>query len=228
MNFLPFIYFLLISIAILNYGFFEKHGSFKQTYLSIIHQYQKQQKIFGEDQEKKFNKKTKTKGKKTAKTARKINFYPLFNEGKKTQKELFAIFVRLLETLLQDRININQNAETLADGILNAFKTNPTTSLETLKLENDNMQHAFYQILKEKRSLGDFATFSSKASVKRILFNNAPKEILTALFGEKISKALIANKHYIKNEETLKTILLSFGLSDNYSISLLFFEKPAK
>jgi hypothetical protein len=217
------IYFLLITIAILNYSFIEKHYAFTKLYRTMINQYEKEKKKSNDYQHNKFICLTTSHTKKENKTANKINFHPLLQHGKIEQKQLFIIFTQLLSTLMKDRINIYHDPIALADKIIITSQQNPKAPLETLVMDNDNMQHTLYQILKESPKLADFATFSSKASKKKIDFYQAKPQILIALFGEKIATIIMQNKKNIKSEQDLRNLVTINGFQEEYPFKLLCF-----
>jgi len=218
MNFLPFISFLLIIISILNYSFFEKHTNVEKIYFAAKKQYVKN--FTYKKQNQKFHHLT-SKKKYDIKTAKKINFYPLLKEGKEQQKDLYNIFVRLLTLLSNEHLLKIEDSEKLANTLIKLSQQNPNTPIEKLILENETIQHAFYQILKEEPSLNQFATFSKKSSSKKLNFHKMPKIFFLVLFGEKTGELLFSIHENIKDENELTTFLKSHGFLDNYPITLV-------
>jgi hypothetical protein len=114
-----------------------------------------------------------------------------------------------------------EDSEKLANTLIKLSQQNPNTPIEKLILENETIQHAFYQILKEEPSLNQFATFSKKSSSKKLNFHKMPKIFFLVLFGEKTGELLFSIHENIKDENELTTFLKSHGFLDNYPITLV-------
>ncbi len=181
-----------------------------------------------------------------------LNIWPLLVNGKEEEKELYELFTNLLHILYShcSFFQKNQFENFLADKIIDYAQKNlkkeasKELHLEKFSFDDPSLQQAYYKILKgtkfydKKNCLGypslfEYITISSNQKTPKISIPYSPKEILTAIFNEKIALA-IEQKQFEKesfhpiSKKELENILTQHPLKKEISWTMLSFSKSPK
>ncbi len=156
----------------------------------------------------------------------KLNLMPLLSETKSTSYALlYETAAHLLRLLYKNKLFPNDALEyRLLDEVLSAARTKSKAStLTSLFPEEPQLRELYYKMLKGTVNnyppLADYFTLNRKEKNTAIHFRFAPKPLLFALFGEKITETILLkektkweedpkHRHHTITKAELETLVL--------------------
>lgn len=179
------------------------------------------------NEEQKADKKEKKERKKTAKiyACSCLNIFPLIKNDKAQEKELYDLFTKLIKTLYQKELSKQKIENTIADALISSckkkYEAKEEIQLEKIDLKDPALQTLWYKMLKgtkgydfEKNiglpSILSFIYLEDNAKENKICIPTSSKEMLTALFDNKIAEKIWEkrkNQRTKISKEELETIL---------------------
>jgi hypothetical protein len=141
----------------------------------------------------------------------KLNISPLFTVAKepnllleKTLKKLILILYHEKKFFAKEGYTQEELAVNLVKSLIEKGRGKETLeALTDLYPKDPFLQNLFYKMLKSATPLSDYITLIEKKERKPVCFKYAPTDLLTALFNEKITEAILKKEeeNYFAHEK---------------------------
>jgi hypothetical protein len=154
-----------------------------------------------------------------------LSIFPLIKNDKAEEKALYDLFVNLIKILYPKQLTKEKMENSLVDALISfcqkKYNDKEEICLEKINFKDPSLQSLWYKMLKgtkvydfEKKeglpSILSFITIEEKENENKICIPTASKEMLTAIFNEKIAEKIWKKRkdEIIKiTKQDLETIL---------------------